>query len=193
MKIICFFVIIFLIYSSQLFCQHNKGESTLTETTALTKIEKETFNHIVEIYKAEAEKNKPDCNECLNYILDVLPEIDSLRRTYYLDENNIKKYLVYNTELVVNEEEGGYYGDKVKITMTPDFSMKRGYMDIVIDYPAAGVSTAEISLVINEDIYDTYRYFTNHGGGHSVYRFRVNAVEKFSGEQDMPYENNIYR
>jgi hypothetical protein len=191
MKTIIFFAIFLFFFSSNLFCQAILYDSLYRETTVLNKEEKKVFDHIVKVY-LENKIEKVDCEDCFGYVLDVFPKIDSLQRFYYVSETKEKLYVASKLDMVVGKEERGYFGDKVTMTFNPDISLEHCYVDMHIIYPAAGVSEAQITFVVNKDIYETYRYFTNSGGGYEVYSFKVNGIEKYKGERQRPYEIFLY-
>lgn len=205
MKTIILFTIFLFFFSGNLFCQHY-FDTTYSEKTALRKVEKEAIDYMIEVYKKQL-KVDSECNDCYDYVVDVFSKIDSLERFYYLIDVKLREsteqiqyfndtlakiYIISEYNILMNGKEGGYFGDKIKILFNNKFSIEHGYIKMEIDYPAAGVSYANITFILNKDIYETYRYFTNHGGGYEVYTFKVNGIEKYSGEYSNPYFKSLY-
>lgn len=184
-------LLLFILCSgSNLFCQIIP-DSTYEERTALTDSERYAINYMIEVYKDNM-KVDPECDDCYDYVVDVFSKIDTLDRLYWLDSEGEKFNVAGKFKIKMNREEGGYFGDDIDITFEPDFSLKRGFIKMVINYPAAGVSTATIKFVLSGDVYEMYDYFTNHGGGHESFKFKVNGVVKYEGDQTYPYENPLY-
>ena len=148
MKIKFYFTFLLLFITSDLFCQ-NYFQTHDSEMTKLTKPEREAINHIIKIYSVQAEKEISKRENKFGYVLDVFPKIDSLQRYYIPDKANNKIYLFSEIKFRVGQEENGYFGDAVDIIFSPDFSLEHGYINLNIEYPAAGVSDADITFVLN--------------------------------------------
>jgi hypothetical protein len=126
-------------------------------------------------------------------VLDTFSKIDSLERYYVLDYDSNKIYILSEIKLKIGEVENGYFGDDYDIVFSPYFSLKHGFINMSVSYPAAGASSSQIEFVLNRDVYESSCYFTNHGGGYTEYSFRVNGVKKYSGKHYNPYESHLYR
>jgi hypothetical protein len=178
-------------FSVNVFCQTFLYDSLQSEYTKINPEEKKVFEYLVKVY-SERKAEVKDCEDCFNYVLNVFTKIDSLERFFYLSRENQKEFVASKMEMLVGKEVGGYFGDKVSITINPDLNLGHGYISMQILYPAAGVSEANIIFVINKDIYESYKYFTSTGGGYELFSFKVNAIEKYKGQRERPYEIILY-
>jgi hypothetical protein len=181
-----------MLVASDLFCQPLYLDTFYTETTKLTKPEREALNHLIEIYKSKAENETDSDNTYFTSLFIAFSKIDSLHRLYNTNGPDEKNYFLSKIEFKISEEINGSNGGDVHIMLNPDFSPEHGYIDISIDYPAACVSGLDVKVIFNHDIYEYQKYFTSCGLGYEALEFRVNGVKKYSGEQDRPYTNKIY-